>query len=179
MGKPQNSFMNSKKNVLLTSFPVNGTFYIGVYQGKLSPFDVIIKYRQKENGKWSRLRTPKHIHWAVDILIKQYQENEATSRLLDFLLKLWDSTTPWKSEEDRKNFLNVDDLLGFVNEEALKYPELAEKGEYSLRFLILLAKLLMAQEKTNRDDAFMFKNLLEKLKNHNNIYQVISTATYH
>ena len=59
----------------LAEFPVNGTFYVAIYQGSLSQYDVLIKYRQLENGKWSRIRTPKHIHWAVDILIKQHLEN--------------------------------------------------------------------------------------------------------
>ena len=59
---PAQPSMQSKGKVLLSSFPVNGSYYIGIYQGSLSPYDVLIKYRQLENGKWSRIRTPKHIH---------------------------------------------------------------------------------------------------------------------
>ena len=44
---------------------------------------------------------------------------------------------------------------------------------------LLIAKLLMVQEKTNRHDAYMFKNLLEKLKEHRNIFEIVSTATFH
>ena len=40
----------------LAEFPVNGTFYVAIYQGSLSPYDVLIKYRQLEDGKWSRIR---------------------------------------------------------------------------------------------------------------------------
>ena len=164
---------------LLTFFPVNGSYYIGIYNGQLSPYDVLIKYRQREGNRWSRLRTPKHIHWAVDILIKQYQENDATNKLLDFLLATWDEISPWRSEEERALFIDQNNLISSVNEEAANYPELAGKGEYSIKFLILLAKLLMAQEKTNRPDAYMFKQLLKQLKDHKNIFQVISTATFH
>ena len=70
----------------LAEFHVNGTFYVAIYQGSLSPFDVLIKYRQFEGNKWSRIRTPKHIHWAVDILIKQHMENNATERLIESLI---------------------------------------------------------------------------------------------
>ena len=142
--------------------------------------DVIIKYRQKENERWGRLRTPKHIHWAIDILIKQYQEDEVTSRLLDFFIDMWDNhISPWTSEKERDSFLNEQNLMNEVNAEAENYPTLANKGEYSVKFLILLAKLLMAQEKTNRHDAYMFRNLLRQLKNHDNIYKIVSTATFH
>jgi hypothetical protein len=60
----------------------------------------------------------------------------------------------------------------------VQYAALAQKGEYSVKFLILLAKLLMAQEKTNNNQAYMFRQLLEALKNHNNIFKIVSTATH-
>lgn len=171
--------MTAKGKTLLGAFPVNGSFYIGVYQGSISPYDVIIRYRQKENNRWGRLRTPKHIHWAIDILIKQYQEDSETSRLLDYLINLWDNhISPWTSQQERDDFLNEQNLMNEVNAEALNYPALANKGEYSVKFLILLAKLLMVQEKTNRHDAYMFRKLLVQLKNHDNIFRIVSTATF-
>lgn len=171
--------MQNTKNVLLAEFPVNGKYLIGIYQGSLSEFDILIKYRQKENGKWSRIRTPKHIHWAVDILIKHYCDEKTTDKFLDFLLKLWDNTNPIKTKEERENLLNTNCLLDEVNKEAANYVSLANHGEYSIKFLILLAKLLMIQEKTNRNDAYMFKRLLEQLKDHSDIFRIVSTATFH
>ena len=38
-------------------------YIIYVFQGALSQFDIVIKY--KKDGM--RIRTPKHIHWVVDI----------------------------------------------------------------------------------------------------------------
>jgi hypothetical protein len=168
-----------KGHELLAEFPVNGSYIIGIYQGTISDFDILIKYRQLENGVWSRIRTPKHIHWAVDILIKHYSDIGTTDRLLDFLLELWNSTTPIRTEEERVRLLSTDTLLEEVNIEAAKYTALANHGEYSVKFLILLAKLLMVQEKTNRNDAYMFKTLLEQLREHNDIFRIVSTATYH
>ena len=171
--------MISGGKIPLAVFPVNSTFYVAIYRGSLSPYDVLIKYRQFEDGKWSRIRTPKHIHWAVDILIKQHLENDATERLIDSLVDLWDNTIqPIRSEEERTQFLNPASLLAEVNAEALNYNALAGKGEYSVKFLLLLARLLMVQEKTNNTNAFMFRKLLEQLREHKDIFKIVSTATH-
>ena len=68
--------VGGKSLPLLIQFPVNDHFVIGIYQGTISKFDMIIKYRQLINEKWTRARTPKHIHWAVDILIKQNEKTK-------------------------------------------------------------------------------------------------------
>ena len=163
----------------LCVIPINGTYILGIYKGTLSDFDILLKYRQREDGKWSRIRTPKHIHWAVDMLIKHYSEPHETDLLLDSLLKQWEQTVTLESKEDQEHLLSPERLLADVNDEAEKYNKLADKGEYSVKFLILIAKLLMVQEKTNRHDAYMFKDLLEKLKEHRNIFEIVSTATFH
>ena len=162
----------------LKTFTVNGEYILAVYQGNLSEYDLLIKYRQKENDKWSRIRTPKHIHWAVDVLIKMSLEKDKTKEFLDFLIDYWDNNvSPLESEEERNSLLS-DELLEQVNNEANQYPELVEKGEYSVKFLLLIAKLLMFQEKTNLDTAYMFKNLLEALKDGQDIFKIVSIATH-
>ena len=176
--RPDSISLNGERLPLLTQFPVNDHFQIGVYQGTISKLDMIVRYKQLLGDNWTRARTPKHIHWAVDILIKQHEDPHATNRFLDFLLKHWNTVTPLLSAEERDKALDTETLLEQVNKEALNYPELAEKGEYSIKFLILLAKLLMLQEKTNYPDAYMFKTLLEQLKAHKDIYQIVSTATH-
>lgn len=175
----QNISMVCNGQAPLCVIPINGTYILGIYKGALSDFDILLKYRQKEDGKWSRIRTSKHIHWAVDILIKHYSEPHETDLLIDSLLKQWEQTVPLESKEDQEHLLLPERLLVDVNDEVEKYNKLADKGEYSVKFLILIAKLLMVQEKTNRHDAYMFKNLLEKLKEHRNIFEIVSTATFH
>jgi len=54
----------------------------------------------------------------------------------------------------------------------------ANKGEYSIKFLYLIAKLLMIQEKTNLSTAFMFTNLLKALEAHKDICKIVSIATH-
>ena len=175
----QNISMVCKGQEPLAIVPVNGSYILGIYKGTLSDYDILLKYRQKEGDNWSRIRTPKHIHWAVDMLIKHYSESHETDLLLDSLLNLWEQTVPLESKAEQDELLSPDKLLADVNDEAAKYGKLAGKGEYSVKFLILIAKLLMVQEKTNRHDAYMFKNLLERLKEHRNIFEIVSTATFH
>lgn len=170
--------LNGKELPLLVQFPVNDHFMIGIYQGTISKFDMLIKYKQLINGKWTRSRTPKHIHWAVDVLIKQHENPEATNRLIQFLLEYWEKVQPITNEDEQNKLLNVENLKSQVNKEAANYDSLAESGEYSVKFLLLLAKLLMFQEKTNRNDAYMFKKLLEQLKDSPDIFSVVSTATH-
>lgn len=157
---------------------VNEKFIIAVYQGSISKYDILIKYRQKNKKGWSNIRTPKHIHWAVDILIKMHAEPQKTKEFLDFLLKVWDEIEPIKSEEQRRKILNIEHLLKINQDEFKKYEDLGQKGEYSIRFLILLARLLMLQEKTNLETAYMFKKLLEALKAGEDIFKIVSIATH-
>jgi hypothetical protein len=162
----------------LSVFPVNGNFIIGVYQGSITEYDILIKYRQKNNNKWSRIRTPKHIHWAVDIMLKMHSSPSITKDFLDVLLKTWDKTKGVKNESERQNVLKIKNLLLLNKNDISRYNSLSNQGEYSIKFLVLLAKLLMIQEKTNLEEAYMFKNLLKELKNNKDIFSIISKATH-
>jgi hypothetical protein len=174
--------MLSRGKEPLAVFPVNGKYVLAVYKGKISEFDLLLKYRQRDDSKksgWSNIRTPKHIHWAVDVLLKMHSNEEETKRFLDFLTMVWDTqTVPLRTEVERRNLLDVDRLLTEVNIEALNYESLADKGEYSIKFLILIARLLMIQEKTNMETAFMFKQLIDALKAGQDIFKIISIATH-
>ena len=109
--KDQNISMVCNGQEPLCVIPINGTYILGIYKGTLSDFDILLKYRQKEDGKWSRIRTPKHIHWAVDMLIKHYSEPHETDLLLDSLLKQWEQTVPLESKEDQEHLLSPERLL--------------------------------------------------------------------
>lgn len=129
-------------------YKINDKYILAVYQGSLSKYDIVLRYRQKdEKGRWSNIRTPKHIHWAVDMLIKLYGNEEVSKKFLDFLIEQWDKVEGFKSEEDRQRFLSEEFLLKEVEKEAEKFLELSKYGEYNIKFLILLAILLMKQGK--------------------------------
>jgi len=157
---------------------VNDSTIIAVYKGSLSKYDILIKYRQKlSDGGWSRIRTPKHIHWTVDILIKMQGYKKLTKKFIDFFIHLWEQTRPIDSENKRAS-LDLENLLTLNHVEITRFQKLSKKGEYSIRFLILLAKLLMLQEKTNMADAYMFKNLLVSLSKGKDLFDVLSKASH-
>lgn len=157
-------------------FLINDSYVLGVYPGKLSKFDILIKYRQKFKGEWSNRRTPKHIHWTVDILTKQQANKRITNEFLRSLLRYWERTQPIKAKKAYKT-LSISNLLKQSHTMIKKYKAL-NTGEYSIKFLVLLAKLLIVQEKTNRRDAYMFKNLLNKLLKGEDIFSIVYTATH-
>lgn len=164
--------------VPLAVFEVNGSFVVGVYKGTLSEFDILVKYRQKVRDEWSRIRTPKHIHWAVDILIKLHEDRPNTQKFLDFLIGMWETIQPVRTEIEQQQLLSVEQLFRGSQETIGQYNALSSKGEYSIKFLVLLAKLLMIQEKTNHEAAYMFKKLLTALRDNENIFSVISIASH-
>ena len=113
----------------------------------MSPLDILIKYRQKlKNGKWSNIRTPKHIHWTVDILMKMQTFKELTQKFLDFFIDIWNSTKPIRSEEERQS-LDLKNLLEISKEEIERFRELSKKGEYSVRFFNSFSKTTYATRK--------------------------------
>lgn len=124
--------MKVKGTEPLITIEINDTYILGVYQGTLSKYDLLLRYRQKESSSksgWSRIRTPKHIHWAVDAIIKMNHNSAETKKFLNFLIHQWDNQIkPLKYDKDRNTLLNVELLKNEANIEAANYPGLANKG---------------------------------------------------
>lgn len=171
--------MTSRSEVPFFAERVNDHFIVAIYQGKISKYDIKIKYREMdENGNWTQVRTPRHVHWVVDILLKMQKNKRLTQKFVDKLLEIWKSTEGITSDEQRNAFLNLDYLLKDF-EEYKHFQVLEKQGRYSIKFLLLLIRLLMIQEKTNCPNAKQFKECLETLRNQNSfIFDIISKAAY-
>ena len=169
-----NEIMTISSHQLIDAKKIEENYIIGVYKGELSNFDILIKYKEKQGNKWSRIRTPKHIHWAVDMLIKRYNNSDNTQKLIQFLINKWDGLVGIKNVQEQESVLNNVMTIPIPDElKQLNY------GIYSIEFLFRLAFLLMIQEKTNREDAYMFKNLLKALLEQKDLFKIISIATHH
>ncbi len=165
----------------LQIFQINDTYILAIYQGNISKFDMLLKYRQrnsKNKSGWSNQRTPRHIHWAVDILIKMHQDKKLTKKLVTFLLSEWNKTIAHKTKKQRLSDLTIKKLIPRTAKEAKQFYKLNKYGEYSVKFLLLMAKLLMQQEKNNLKTAYMFRKLLEKLEAGEDIFSIVQSATY-
>lgn len=148
-------------------------YIIYVFQGNLSQFDIVIKY--KKDGK--RIRTPKHIHWVVDILMKMQGNEELTKKYLLAIQNCWNICVPLSNNdfETLKNLIES----GEKGIEIEQYFDLNAFGEYDVEFLYVLMELLAVQEKTNRADAYMFGKIIEELlEADRDIFKIISTAGF-
>ena len=132
-------------------------YIIFVFQGTLSQFDIVIKY--KKDGK--RIRTPKHIHWVVDILMKMQGNEALTKQYLKAIQNCWNICVPLTNND----YDTLKSLIEDGEEEIVieQYFDLNAFGEYDVEFLYVLMELLAVQEKTNRADAYMFGKIIEEL----------------
>lgn len=63
---------------------------IGVFQGsksKIPELDIVVKYRDNYTSP-NRIRTPKHIHWVIDLLIKKEHNEKLTLDFIKYLLDI-------------------------------------------------------------------------------------------
>lgn len=165
--------LHDERKTAIIQFVV-GEYSLLVFQGSISEFDILVKYA-KGRG---RLRTPKHIHWVVDLLMKM-QGNEVLTR--EFLEKIkeecWNKAKPLPD-----NSFETLECLVLNDENSIKitqYEKLDQFGEYSVEFLLTLMTLLALQEKTNRPDAYMFVSIIDKmLESKIDIFSILSTAAF-
>ncbi len=160
----------TQKAIIEFVFP---DYVIYVFQGALSPFDIVIRYRK--DGK--RIRTPKHIHWVVDVLMKMQGNETLTKQYLEAIRNHWNTCAPLTDNDFATLKKLVEDGEKEIDIE--KYFALNAFGEYDVEFLYVLMKLLAVQEKTNRPDAYMFGEIIEELlEADRDIFKIISTAGF-
>lgn len=148
-------------------------YIIYVFQGSLSQYDILIKYRK--DG--TRIRTPKHIHWVVDILMKMQGNETLTKQYLVAIQHCWNTCSPLPDNSYETLKTLVEDGEQAIDIE--QYSLLNSFGEYDVEFLYVLMELLAVQEKTNRADAYMFGSIIEELlETDRDIFKIISTAGF-
>jgi|TARA_B100001971_G_C17974559_1_gene424148 hypothetical protein len=148
---------------------------IGVFQGskgKDPELDVVVKFKDKYTK--SVVRTPKHIHWVIDLLLKKEHNEKLTMEFITYLDSMYDKLEPFKTKEEQQKC-----ELKFTRSEDLgKFKELDNYGQYSVEFIGHVIELLSIEEKTGFDGAFMFKGVLSALKNKKDIFSIVSSATH-
>lgn len=148
-------------------------YTICVFQGSLSQFDIVIKYKKKGQ----KIRTPKHIHWTVDMLMKLQGDEALTRRYLLAIQHCWNTCVPLTNND----FATLKNLIEYGEKiiDITQYSTLSLFGEYNVEFLYVLMQLLAVQEKTNRADAYMFGDIIcELLKPDRDIFKIVSTAGF-
>ncbi len=165
--------LNKKDKTSIIDIDFENDYKIYVFPGELSENDIRIMYSEK--GK--RIRTPKHIHWAVDLLLKMQEDKNLTKEFIKELKKEWEKSLPLSKNDEKTLVTLVDDCI--VLTDVSKYQSLDKYGEYDIEFLVVLMNLLMTQEKTNDPNAFMFGKILDALLNDDlDIFAIMSTAGF-
>lgn len=143
---------------------------VAIYQGERGEnpeLDFIVKY--KEENK--RLRTPSHTHWIVDLLIKSEVSKSNLLSFVDDLIEIYDNSTPFKSVEERNNY-----VLKYPTLMVSKHSSLQGHGYYSIETLTSFIELFSLCEKQT-SGAFMFRGLLTLVKEYcqgkKDFYQIV------
>lgn len=155
-----------------------GDYTIHVFQGSLSPNDILLKYSAPNVRS---VRTPKHVHWAVDLLLKKEHSRSLTDSFLREIDSMWSSCVPLTGNA-------LKDIEAYVGSyyktfDYKKFLPLDAFGEYPCDFLFVLLSLLAVQEKTNATangtTAVMFgKVVSELMKSDLDIFKIMSTAGF-
>ena len=147
---------------------------IGVFEGSRGAdpnHDILIKYQ--EQGK--RLRTPKHIHWVIDLLIKKEHNRELTLKFMKYLRDMYDRVEGFKSAKERSTFEFKE-----TTEVKLKpFEELNKYGEYKVEFIGHLIELMIKMEKNMPPEkpARDFRELMDAMIQEKEIFVIVSKAT--
>lgn len=149
-----------------------GNYTLGIFQGtrgKNPDLDIIVKF-QLGTG---RVRTPQHLHWAIDLLIKKEHDKELTNEFVKYLVAMWDKVKPFKDKQEQQKC-----ELKLTNLQQLKqFEKLNQYGEYPVELIGHIVELLMIEEK-NSDRAFMFKGVLDAIYKDKDIFSIVSQAGY-
>lgn len=121
---------DGKEYTAIKEIKLNDGTIIGVFagnRGAIPEHDILIRYQ--ETGK--RFRTPKHIHWVIDLLIKKEHDRELTLKFMKYLRDMYERVEAFKSKEDRKKC-----ILKETTKEKLKpFEKLNQYGEYKVDFI--------------------------------------------
>ena len=147
---------------------------IGVFEGSRGAnpdHDILIKYQEK--GK--RLRTPKHIHWVIDLLIKKEHDRELTLKFMKYLRAMYEKVDAFKSKEDRAKSV----IIETTAKKLKPFEELNKYGEYKVDFIGHLIELMIRMEKNTppENPARVFKELVDAMIQEKEIFVIVSKAT--
>ncbi len=170
--KPKNKDrINSFKD-----FKLKDNSVIGIFQGSKGnkpELDIVVKFQDKYTVG-ERIRTPKHIHWVIDLLLKKEHNEKLTLEFIEYLYNMYDQIAPFRTKEEQQRC-----EIHFTGSDKLKrFEELNRYGQYSVEFIGHIIELLSIEEKTGMEGAFMFKEVLKALKDKKDIFSIVSSATH-
>ena len=157
--------LNDKRNAI-----------VWVYQGSRGDqrnLDIKVKYWDNLS-KTKSGRTPKHIDWVIDILLKKEHNRELTLAFVKYLLDTYDRIEPFNTKDEQQKC----ELKYTRTDELKKFEPLNQYGQFSIEFLGCVMELLSIEEKTGSAKAHMFRDVINALLTSNDIFAITNTATF-
>ena len=162
----------------IREFKLRDGTVIGVFagtRGHLQSRDIIIKYKTPKQTR-KTVRTPAHIHWAIDLLIKREHQKKLTIEFMEYLLNMYDRTQAFKSKKERDKC-----AVRCTSKRVLKkYEKLNKYGEYKVEFIEHLIKLMIKMEKNTPPGkpAKVFRELMKAILENKDIFTIVNKAKY-
>lgn len=157
----------------LNTWEMSDGTVIAIYQGSRGgrpDLDFIVKHRHPT----TRLRTPSHTHWVIDLVIKGEVNTTTTLEFVNELINIYDETQPFETVTERDNY-----ELIHRNTLVDRFSELDTVGALSVEMLVTLVELFSKCEKRS-EGAFMFRNMLvlckQYLEGEKDYYQLIGIS---
>lgn len=144
-------------------------------RGENPELDLKIKYKKSDT---SQVLIPSHIHWVVDLIIKQKSKRNLTKKLIKFIYQEYENTVSLVGRD--RTFETIEnELNNFAKSINIKqYKSLDKYGYYNVDFILVLLKLFSIIEKTSSDSAFMFKSILKEFTKENpDYFALVAVAT--
>ncbi len=136
-------------------------------RGQNPNLDIKVKY--KKNGI-NKLLFPSHIHWIVDMIIKQKSDANLTKNFITLLYEEYQASQSLVGR-DRTYETIKNEIKSFTDEFNISvYGPLNQYGYYNVDFIAVLIKLFSIAEKTSTLTAFMFESLLHEFTKDNPDY---------
>ena len=165
---------DGKEYISIKEIKLSDDTVMGVFEGSRGAnpdHDILIKYQEPSK----RLRTPKHIHWVIDLLIKKEHNKKLTLDFMKYLRNMYERVEGFKSKEDRARC----ELKETTDEKLKPFVELNNYGEYKVDFIGHLIELMIKMEKNTPPEkpARVFRELMEAMIQEREIFIVVSKAT--
>ena len=172
--KPKGAKEKLPRKFAIKEIHLSNDTIIGVFEGERGynkDYDILIKYKEGEK----RIRTPKHIHWVIDLLVKKEHNKELTIKFMKYLRDMYDRVEGFKSKEDRANF----EFKETTPDKLKQFQELNQYGEYKVDFIGHLIELMIKMEKNMPPEkpARVFKELMDSMIEEKEIFVIVSKAT--
>lgn len=166
---------DGKEHIAFKEFTLSDGTIIGIFQGNRGENpDLDIKICYKDRYTKGSKRTPQHIHWVIDILIKKQHSKELTLEFIKYLRDMWERVEPFRNKEEQQKC----ELKQTTHIKLKKFEKLNQYGEYTIEFIGHLIELMMRMEKTGLARAFMFKDLLDAIIQEKDIFSIVGKATH-